>query len=158
MAEKPQAVPEGYRTLTPSLTIQNCAEAIEFYKKAFAAEGIDRAPGPDGSVWHATLKIGDSMIMMNDEFPEHGSKAPSSLGGTPVGIWMYVDDVDAAFERAVEAGAEATMSPDNMFWGDRMANVKDPYGHSWSIATQVEDVDAEEMQKRQQQAIEEWSQ
>lgn len=151
------AIPEGYTSVTPSMTIQNCAEAIEFYKKAFGAKERARAPGPGGTVWHAEIQIGDSIIMVADEFPEHGAVGPQALGGSPVGIWLYVEDVDAAFARAVEAGAEATMEPDNMFWGDRMAAVKDPYGHKWSLATHVEDVSPEDMQERQQQAMQEWS-
>ena len=149
-------VPEGYSTVTPSLTLENCAEAIEFYQKAFGAEELSRAPGPGGSVWHAELQIGDSKIMVNSAFPEQGAHGPGHFGGSPMSIWLYVEDADAAVERAVEAGADIAMPLQDMFWGDRMAKVTDPFGFSWTIATHVEDVSPEEMQKRQKEAMEQW--
>lgn len=156
MTDDVSPVPDQYGTVTPSLTISGCAEAIEFYDRALGAEELSRAEGPGGSVWHAEVRIGDSIVMLNDEFPDHGSVAPPSLGGSPVSLWIYVEDVDAAFERAVEAGAEATMEPGDMFWGDRMCAIVDPYGHEWSIATRVEDLSPEEMEERQEAALEEW--
>lgn len=149
-------VPEQYGSVTPSLTIRDCAEAIEFYERALGAEEISRAEGPGGSVWHAEIRVGDSIVMVNDEYPDQGSVSPEALGGSPVSLWVYVEDVDAAFERAVEAGAEATMEPDDMFWGDRMCAIVDPYGHEWSLASRVEDLSREEMERRQAEALEEW--
>ncbi len=156
MADNVKPIPEGYHTITPSLTVRDCARALEFYKEALGAEERMRAPGPDGSVWHAEIQIGDSVVMLNDEYPEQGARGPQSLGGSPVGMWVYVEDIDAAFEKAVEAGAEVTMPPADMFWGDRMGSVVDPFGHKWTFASHVEDVSPEEMEKRQKAAMEEW--
>lgn len=149
-------VPERYGSVTPSLTVDGCAEAIDFYERALGAELIQKADGPGGRVWHAEIEVGGSVVMLNDEFPEHGSVAPPSLGGSPVTIWLYVEDVDAAFRRAVDAGAEATMEPEDMFWGDRMASVVDPFGHRWSLASRVEELSPEEMARRQEEALEDW--
>lgn len=151
-----RAIPQGYHTVTPSLTVKGCAEAIEFYRDAFGAEEAMRSDGPGGVVWHAEIRIGDSPVMLNDEFPDRGVTGPSTLGGSPVTLWLYVEDVDAAYRRAVDAGAESTMEPDDMFWGDRMCAVEDPYGHKWSLATHVEDVSPEEMQRRMEKARQEW--
>jgi PhnB protein len=156
MATDVKPIPDGYRTVTPALTIRDCARAIEFYKKAFGAQERMRAEGPGGKVWHAEVTIGDSIVMVNDEFPEQGGVAPSTIGGTPVGLWIYSEDVDAAYARAVEAGAETDMEPGDMFWGDRMCALRDPFGHKWTIATHVEDVSPEEMERRQKKAMEEW--
>lgn len=156
MSDNVSPIPEGYHTITPSLTIRDCAKAIEFYQEAFGAEERMRAPGPDGSVWHAEIQIGDSVVMLNDEFPEQGAHGPQALGGSPVGMWVYVEDVDQAFERAVDAGAEVSMPPADMFWGDRMGALVDPFGHKWTLATHVEDVSPEEMKERQKAAMEEW--
>jgi PhnB protein len=140
-----KAIPDGYRTLTPQLAIDGAAKAIDFYKKAFGAEEIDRAIDPSGKlVWHASLKIGDSMIMVNDPFP--GVSASQSS------LWVYVTDVDTWFKRAVDAGATATMPPADMFWGDRMAQVSDPFGQKWSIAMRVRDMTPTE-QKAAQEAF-----
>src|SRR5580765_7162003 len=119
MAAKVKAIPDGYQTITPNLTIKDAAKAIDFYKKAFAAEEIMRMPGPGGKIMHAELKIGSSRIMLADEMPEMGCMAPSPSGGSPVGFYVYVENVDAAFKRAVDAGAMAKMPPADMFWGDR---------------------------------------
>ena len=150
MATEVRPVPEGYRTITPSLTIHDCARAIEFYKEAFGAVERSRFEGPGGKVWHAEIMIGDSIVMLNDEFPDYGSLAPTTIGGTSVALWAYVEDVDEAYARAVKAGAEADMEPDDMFWGDRMCALRDPFGHKWTIATHVEDVGPEDMKRRQE--------
>jgi PhnB protein len=143
------AVPEGYHTATPYLMVRGAAAAIEFYKKAFGAVELLRFPTPDGkSLMHAEIRIGDSPIMLGDEFPDMGGKSPSSLGGCTGGIMLYVQDVDVAFQKAVGAGAKADMPPADMFWGDRYAKLTDPFGHSWSLATHIEDVAPDEMARR----------
>lgn len=142
-------IPEGFGTLTMHLAIKGAAKAIEFYKKAFNAEEIVRMAGPDGqSVMHAELKIGDSILMLADESPqmEHW-KSPDSLNGTTVALSMYVEDCDKAFQRAVDAGAKATMPPMDMFWGDRYSKVTDPFGHQWEICTHKQDLTPEEIGK-----------
>lgn len=144
-----KGAPAGQHTVTPHLVVPNTAQAIDFYKKAFAAVEVMRMPGPDGySIMHAEMKIGNSHIYLADEFPQHGSKAPSTLGGTPVSIHLYVEDADAVFKRAVEAGAQVKMPLADMFWGDRFGMLGDPFGHEWSVATHKEDVPMEEMAKR----------
>jgi uncharacterized glyoxalase superfamily protein PhnB len=148
-ARPARPIPDGFHTITPSLTVHNAAEAIEFYKRAFGAEEVSRAAAPDGqSIWHAELRIGDSRIMLNDEFPNMGSQSPRALGGTPVSLHCYFEDTDAIFQQAVEAGATATLPPMDAFWGDRYARVLDPYGHDWAIATHQETVSADEAQRR----------
>ena len=133
-------IPEGMHTVTPNLVIRDCAKAIEFYKRALGAQEMARMPAPDGkSIWHAELRIGDSMIFMNDEMPGMGRGAPSADAPVPVTMWLYVPDTDAAFKRAVDAGAKPEMPPTDMFWGDRFAMVSDPDGHKWSIATHTSD-------------------
>jgi len=152
MSVKP--VPDGYHTLTPFLTVRDAARAIEFYKKAFGAEvrgGV--AKGPDGKVMHAELQIGDSVIMLSDEFPEFGSLSPQSTGGSPMGLHIYVDGVDAAFDRAVKAGAQVEMPVMDQFWGDRYGRLKDPFGHKWSIATHVKDMSEDEMKRSMDEAM-----
>ena len=151
MAAKP--IPEGYHSVSPALTIDGAAEAIDFYERAFGAKERLRMPGPDGEIAHAELEIGDSVVMLSDPFPQSSVKPPSQLGGTTVGIFVYVEDVDAVFQQAVEAGATVTMPVDDMFWGDRFGSVTDPYGHHWSLATHVEDVPPEEMEERAKQAM-----
>ncbi|MDG3007491.1 VOC family protein [Paludisphaera mucosa] len=147
----PEAIPSGFRTITPYLAFNGAAEAIEFYKKAFGAEELVRMPfpGPDGQmvVGHAELKIGDSMVMLGMACPEQGSVAPGG-GGASVSIHLYVPDVDAVFARAIEAGGTAAMPPTDMPWGDRFGKLVDPFGHHWSVATHIEDVSPEEMQRR----------
>ncbi|HET6371675.1 MAG TPA: VOC family protein [Candidatus Polarisedimenticolia bacterium] len=144
MAKPGKPVPEGFHTVTPHLIVKGAAAAIDFYKKAFGAEEIHRMPGPDGSVMHAEIKIGDSRLMINDEFPSYGKLGPKSIGGSPVTLHLYVTDVDALFDRAVKAGAKATMPLADMFWGDRYGQVEDPYGHQWSLGTHKEDLTPEE--------------
>jgi len=147
MAVKP--VPEGYHSATPYLVIDGAARAIEFYQKAFGAVEKFRMPDPKTNrIGHAEILIGNSHIMMADEFPEMGYKSPRSLGGTPVSILLYVPDVDATVERAVRLGAKIEKPVQNQFYGDRMGSIEDPFGHKWSIATHIEDVSPEEMQRR----------
>jgi len=152
MAKPGKAVPEGYHTATPYLSVKNAGEAIDFYKSAFGAEEIVRMSGPDGkSVMHAEIKIGNSMLMIADEFPQAEVKSPKTLGGTSVNIFLYVQDADATFQKAVNAGAKVTMPPTDMFWGDRYGKVVDPYGHSWGIATHKLDMTPEEIEKGQKE-------
>jgi PhnB protein len=142
-------IPDGYRTVTPYLTLSRAAQAIEFYKRAFGAQEGERMTGPDGqSVMHAELRIGDSYVMLSDEFPQMGSRSPETLGGTTGAIFLYVPDVDAAFKRATEAGATAVMPPTDMFWGDRFGKLVDPFGHEWAMATHKEDLSPEEIRQR----------
>lgn len=141
-------VPAGYHTVTPYITVRNCSQAIEFYKKAFGAQEIARMPMPGGLIGHAELKIGDSFIMLSDEMPQAGSKSPQTLGGTTGNLHIYVRDVDSAYKQAVSAGANSMMEPADMFWGDRYCKLTDPYGHQWGLATHIEDVAPEEMNRR----------
>ena len=145
-------VPEGMRTVTPHLTCGGAADAIEFYKRAFGAVELTRLPGPGGKLLHAMIRIGDSNVMLVDEFPAHGSFGPKAMKGSPVTLHLYVDDVDAVFRRAVDAGAKVTMPVADMFWGDRYGRLEDPFGHQWSVATHVRDVKPEEMQEAMRQA------
>jgi PhnB protein len=146
-------IPEGHHTITPSLVIRGAAQAIDFYKKAFGAQELHRSTMPDGKIMHATLKIGDSMLYLSDEFPGAPFKAPQSLGGTPVALHIYVEDVDKLWENAVAAGATVGMPLDNQFWGDRYGQIVDPFGHSWGLATHKEDVAPEEMDRRAREAM-----
>ena len=148
----PSGVREGYQTVTAALTVRNGADAIEFYQKAFGAEEIMRVPGPDGkSLMHAEIRVGNSRIMLGDESPAMGCLAPVTLGGPGGSLYVYVPDVDAAFKRAVAAGAKALMPVTDMFYGDRFGQVEDPSGHRWGLATHVEDVAPEEMMRRQRE-------
>jgi uncharacterized glyoxalase superfamily protein PhnB len=140
-------IPEGMHTVTPHLICAGAAEAIEFYRKAFDAVELTRMPGPGGKVMHASMRIGDSVIMLNDENAEWGSFGAKHFKGSPVTIHLYVENADALFEQAVRAGATVTMPLADMFWGDRYGKVEDPFGHQWSIGTHVREVSAEEMQK-----------
>jgi len=150
-------VPRGFHTATHALVVDDAANALAFYAKALGAKERSRALGPGGKVWHAEIEIGDSVIMVTDEFPDMELKSPKTLGGTSAAVWLYVPDVDAAFQRAVEAGARAVHEPQTMFWGDRFGSVTDPFGHSWSIATHVEDVPPQEMEQRRKAAAESFS-
>ena len=150
---KTNPVPEGFRTVTPHLVIEGAARAIDFYKQAFGAEEIYRMPAPDGRLMHAEIRIGDSIVMLGDDFPEWtgGKKrSPKALGGSPVAVHLYVADCDATIARATQAGATLSMPAADMFWGDRFGKVTDPFGHDWSIATHVEDLTPDEMQKAAQ--------
>jgi PhnB protein len=151
MSAKP--IPEGYRTLTPYLAVDDATKAIEFYERAFGAKERSRMPGPDGKIAHAEIVIGDSVVMLSDPFPQSSVKPPTQIGGTTAGLFMYVKDVDAAYRRAIDAGATETMPPADMFWGDRFGTVTDPFGHSWQIATHIEDLTPEEMAERGQEAM-----
>jgi uncharacterized glyoxalase superfamily protein PhnB len=144
-AAKP--VPIQRRTVIPHLVCAGAAEAIAFYKKAFDAEEMMRLAGPDGKIAHACIRIGDSAVMLVDEFPEHGCLGPKSLKGSPVVIHLNVDDVDAFAARAVDAGAKITLPVADMFWGDRYGQIEDPFGHRWSIATHLRDMSPEEIRK-----------
>jgi PhnB protein len=144
----PRPIPEGYHTATPYLIIKGAAAALEYYKKAFGAREIMRFATPGGMIGHAEIKIGDSTIMLADEHPDMGYRSPKSLGGSPVSILLYVEDVDRWFERAIAAGGKVERPLANQFYGDRTGVLVDPFGHVWSIATHVEDVSAEEMDRR----------
>jgi PhnB protein len=148
MATKVKPIPEGYHTITPYLSVNGAAAAIDFYKRAFGAQELFRMPAPEGKIGHAELQIGDSRFMLADEYPELNFRGPKAFGGTPVMMHVYVEDVDATFAQAVAAGAEVTRPLRNEFYGDRTASLKDPFGHSWSIGTHIEDVPPEEMEKR----------
>ena len=144
-----QPIPDGFHTLTPHLTVRDAAAAIAFYQAAFGAVELSRHAMPDGkAIMHALLQIGDSRLMLNDEFPQMGSSGPQSLGGTPVYLNLYVKEVDALFARAIAAGAKVLMPVGDMFWGDRYGQLEDPFGHKWSIATHIEDVTPEESARR----------
>lgn len=151
MAVKP--IPEGFHTLTPYLTIENAADAIDYYKQAFGAEEKFRMDAPGGKIGHAELQIGDSLIMIHDPFPQSTTKSPNELGATTGSIFMYVEDVDAIVKQAVDAGATVTMEVADQFWGDRFGAITDPFGHVWSIATHIEDVPPEEMAERAKAAM-----
>jgi PhnB protein len=151
MAIKP--IPEGYHTVTPYLAVDDAAEAIAYYTKAFGAKERSRMEAPDGSIGHAELEIGDSLVMLSDPFPQATTRTPKELGGTTATVFLYVEDVDAVVKRAVDAGATVTMEVADQFWGDRFGAITDPFGHSWSIATHVEDVPPDEMARRAEEAM-----
>ena len=147
-------IPDGFHTVTPYLVVDNALGAIEFYKKAFGAEELYKSTCKKSNrIMNAKLRIGDSMIMLNDEFPEQGIRGPSEDQRSPVTIHLYVEDVDAVFERAVAAGAVATMLVADTFWGDRFGQLRDPFGHAWSVATHTEDLSAEEIEERAKHAF-----
>jgi PhnB protein len=150
MSANVRPIPEGYHSLTPALTCRDAARAIDFYKEALGAKEIMRMAGPGGKVMHAELQIGDSRFMVSDEFPGM-SAAPNPSALASSYLYIYTQDADTAFNRAVKAGAQATMQPTNMFWGDRYGKVTDPFGHQWGIATHVEDVAPDEMQRRSEE-------
>jgi PhnB protein len=147
-AKKVAPVPPGYHTVTPHLVCRGAADAMAFYARAFGAKERARMTAPDGTVAHAEMRIGDSIIMLGEEMPEMGASAPPTVGGSPVNVFLYVKDVDTWFARAVAAGATPDMPPMNMFWGDRYAKLTDPFGHRWSMATHIEDVSVKEMGRR----------
>lgn len=150
---KVNPIPPMFHAVTPHLIIDGCAKAIDFYKKAFGAEEISRMPAPDGQrLMHAMIKIGNSVLMLCDDFPEWGAaKSPKALGQSSVTLHMYVPDADASFKRALDAGATVSMPIADMFWGDRYGIVKDPFGHEWSIATHIKDMTGEEMMQAMKQ-------
>ncbi len=144
-------IPDHMHTLSPHLVIKNAPQAIDFYKKAFGAVEQHTSTMPDGRLLHASLKIGDSVLFLAEEFPEWGSKGPLTLGGTPVTLHLCVEDADAAFQQAVTAGATVKMPPMDMFWGDRYARIIDPFGHEWAISHRIEDLTPAQMNDRAQQ-------
>ena len=149
MAKANRPIPEGFHTVTPQLILDNTAQAIDWYKRAFGAEELSRAAGPDGKIMHAEIRIGDSRLMLNDEMG--GGKSPRTLGGSPISLWVYVEDCDAVFNRAIAAGAQTTGPMGKMadqFWGDRSGTLTDPFGYRWSIATHKEDLTRDEMEQR----------
>jgi len=145
-----QAIPSGYRTLTPYINVKNAGAAIEFYKKAFDAKEVGRITMPDGTIGHAEIEIGDSKFWLAEESAQWGNASPQTLGGSPVALCLYVEDVDAIFAKALKEGAKVTgeMEVKDQFYGDRAGSLTDPFGHKWSIMTHIEDVSFEEMQKR----------
>ncbi len=151
MAKAKKAVPEGFHTITPQLTVENATAAIDWYKQALGAQEMMRAPGPDGKIMHAELRIGGSIFMLND--PMMGGKSPKDYGGSPASFWVYVEDADALFNRAVAAGARVPEGPmgamADQFWGDRSGTFTDPQGYVWTIATRKEDLTPQEIQQRQ---------
>lgn len=147
-------IPDNYPRLSPYLCTDGASDAIEFYGTVFGATERMRIPGPDGKVGHAELQIGDSLVMLSDEYPEMEVRGPKAIGGTPVTISVYVEDVDAVFDRAVKAGAKPIRSVEDQFYGDRSGQFEDPFGHRWSVATHIEDVSPEEMAKRAGQVVE----
>jgi PhnB protein len=146
MAKAAKAVPEGYHSITPQLTLDDAAQAIDWYKRALGAEEVGRSAGPDGKIMHAELKIGDSRVMMNDVMM--GGKGPRAFGGSPASLWLYVENSDALFNRAVGAGATVQMPMDDQFWGDRAGAIADPAGYTWWIATRKEDLTQAEIHQR----------
>jgi PhnB protein len=153
MAGNVKPIPEGYHSVTPYVIVHDAAAAIDFYKRAFGATEVLRMPGPDGKVGHAEVKIGDSHVMLADEYPDMGARSAKSLGGSPVSLMVYVPDVDAIAKQAVAAGAKETRPVENKFYGDRAGSFEDPFGLEWHIATHVEDISDEEMAKRAQAAV-----
>jgi uncharacterized glyoxalase superfamily protein PhnB len=145
MTQQVRPIPEGFHTITPHLVCSGAADALTFYTKAFGAVETSRMPGPDGKIMHAQMRIGDSLFMLADDFPDYGCVGPLALKNTPVYIHLYVEDVDTAFARAVEAGAKPIMPVADMFWGDRYGQLEDPFGHRWSIATHKRDMTPEQM-------------
>ena len=141
-------IPEGYRTITPYLSIKDAAQALAFYKEAFGAQELFRMNQPDGRVAHAEIQIGDSRIMLSDDCPEMGFRSPEHYGGTPIGLHLYVKDVDATVNQAIKAGAHLVQQVEDRFYGDRNGTVDDPFGHRWFISTHVEDVSPEEIERR----------
>jgi PhnB protein len=156
MMKAKKAVPDGYGTVTASLTLDDAAQAIEWYKKALGAQETARAIGPDGKILHAELRVGDSVVMLNDAVM--GNKGPKGLGGSPVSLWLYVPDCDALFDRAVAAGGQVRMPMADQFWGDRCGTIIDPHGYAWSIASRKEELTREEMEKRQAEFFKQFAQ
>jgi uncharacterized glyoxalase superfamily protein PhnB len=150
MAKQVKAIPEGYHTLTPNLIVDGGAKAIDFYKKALGATELFRMPSPDGRIMHAELQLGDSKFMLCDEMPDMDARGPKAYHGTPVGFYVYVDNVDQAWKRAIDAGAKQVSPVTDMFWGDRTGRLEDPFGHRWTLSQHVKDPTPEEMEKGQE--------
>ena len=159
MAKARSAVPAGFHTVTPQLTLDNATQALDWYKRALGAEEVMRAPGPDGKIMHAEIRIGNSLIMLNDEMG--GAKSAKALGGSPASLWLYVEDCDALFNRAVAAGARVSPGPmgqlQDQFWGDRSGTFTDPHGYQWTIATRKEDLTPEEIGQRQDEFMKQFA-
>jgi PhnB protein len=153
MQQQVRPIPEGFHSLTPHLVCEGAAAAMDFYVKAFGAVDLGRMPGPGGKIMHGTMRIGDSVLMLVDDFPDFGSHGPLALKGSPVTIHLYVEDADASFARAVEAGAKAVMPLADMFWGDRYGMLEDPFGHKWAIATHKRDMTPEQIGEAMQKAM-----
>lgn len=148
MMNAAKSIPDGYHTATPYMVVKDATRAIEFYKNAFGATESMRMSAPDGRIGHAEIRIGDSPIMLSDEFPEMGGRSPQSYGGSPVSILLYVEDVDATAERAIAAGAKVLREVEDKFYGDRAGSFEDPFGHQWHISTHKEDIAPEELHRR----------
>ena len=148
MTAKVRAIPEGYHAITPYLVVKGAARAIDFYKKVFGAREKFRMDGPGGTVAHAEIEIGDSVVMLADENPQHGALSPATVGGTPVSIMLYVEDVDRTAETLTKAGAKTLRPVQDMFYGDRSGGFEDPFGHRWHVSTHIEDVSPEEIERR----------
>lgn len=159
MAKARSAVPAGFHTVTPQLTIDNATQALDWYTRALGAEEVMRAPGPDGKIMHAEIRIGNSLIMLNDEMG--GAKSAKALGGSPASLWLYVENCDALFNRAVAAGARVSPGPmgqlQDQFWGDRSGTFTDPHGYQWTIATRKEDLTPEEIGQRQDEFMKQFA-
>jgi PhnB protein len=153
MAVKP--IPEGYHSITPYLVVNNADAAIDFYKRAFGATELFRFPMPDGKVGHAEIRIGNSVVMLADEFPDMDARGPRSYGGTPVSLMLYVENVDSMAKRAEQAGAKVVRPVENKFYGDRSGTFEDPFGHTWHISTHVEDVEPDELHRRAEASMKE---
>ena len=153
MATKVRPIPEGYHAVTPYLSVVGAAQALDFYKRAFGASEVLRMPGPDGKIGHAEIRIGDSRVMLADEFPGMDFLSPRSRGGSPVHLHVYVEDVDARVAQAIEAGATLKRPVQDQFYGDRLGTVEDPFGHVWHIATHKEDLSPDELARRAEQAM-----
>ena len=148
-----KAIPEGYHSITPYLIVRDAARAIDFYTRAFGATELFRLDAPGGKVGHAELQFGDSRIMLADGFPEMGARSPQTIGGSPVHLLLYVEDVDSVFRQAIAAGAVEARPVKDQFYGDRSGNLTDPFGHSWTVATHTEDLSPEELERRSQEAM-----
>lgn len=151
MTVKP--IPDGYTSITPYLTVDDGKRAIEFYKRAFGAVERGRMTAPDGRIAHAELQIGDALVMLCDSFPQFATQTPTELGGSAVAVFLYVEDVDSAVQRAADAGATITREAEDQFWGDRLGGVTDPYGHVWLIAARIEDLSPEELAARSREVF-----
>lgn len=156
MTKAVKPIPDGYHTVTPHLVVNDAKKALQFYATAFGAKALEEMCCDEtNKVMHAEMKVGDSIIMLCDEFPEMGCKSPASLGGSPISIFLYVEDVDKAFKQATDAGCSVTMPLADMFWGDRYGRLKDPFGHEWAMGTHKEDLTPEEIKKRGKEAMKE---
>ncbi len=153
MPSQAKPIPQGFRSVTPYITLNDAARALDFYKRAFGAQVVVRMDVPGGKIGHAEIKIGDSLIMLGDEMQGSGNQSPQSLGGTTGGIFLYVENADAVFSQAVAAGAQVEAPVADMFWGNRYGRLKDPFGHSWSVATHIEDVTPAQMKERMQDVM-----